>query len=62
MLETKPTKRRQLIVGVSNYYKKTSRRVQCGGAVERRQSVCLASQRISVQARGPSLFRCTLHS
>ncbi|OXU22606.1 hypothetical protein TSAR_004401 [Trichomalopsis sarcophagae] len=31
-------------------------------AVARRQSVCLASQRILVQARGPSLFRCTLHS
>ncbi|OXU21924.1 hypothetical protein TSAR_008110 [Trichomalopsis sarcophagae] len=31
-------------------------------AVAFRQSVCLASQRVSVQARGPSLFRCTLHS
>ncbi|OXU16557.1 hypothetical protein TSAR_014802 [Trichomalopsis sarcophagae] len=30
-------------------------------ALARRQSVCLASQRISVQARGPSLFRCTFH-
>ncbi|OXU29918.1 hypothetical protein TSAR_012109 [Trichomalopsis sarcophagae] len=30
--------------------------------VERRQNVCLISQRISVQVRGPIRFRCTLHS
>ncbi|OXU29201.1 hypothetical protein TSAR_003542 [Trichomalopsis sarcophagae] len=47
---------------VSNYYKKASRECNAVAAVARRQSVCLASQRISVQARGPSLFRCTLHS
>ncbi|OXU20496.1 hypothetical protein TSAR_004231 [Trichomalopsis sarcophagae] len=31
-------------------------------AVARRQNVYHASQRISVEAQGPSLFRCTLHS
>ncbi|OXU17709.1 hypothetical protein TSAR_006591 [Trichomalopsis sarcophagae] len=33
-----------------------------GAAVAQRQNICLASQRISAQSRGPLLFRCSLHS